>query len=63
MFALGDGITDDLEINKIIGCEKDETNVIEEDLENYAGFFINEAADTLHSTTSSQSSDGRFGNA
>lgn len=46
MLGVGDGITD---------------NVLEEHLENTTCLLVDEARDTFHSTTTSQTSDGRLG--
>ena len=43
MLGVGDGITD---------------NVFQEDLEDTSGFFVDQAGDTLDTTSASQSSDG-----
>lgn len=36
-------------------------NVLKEDLENTAGFFIDETGDTLDTTTASETTNGGFG--
>ena len=46
MLGVGDGITDD---------------VLEEDLEDASGLFVDEAADSLDTSSSRQSSDGGLG--
>ena len=46
MFSVGDSITDD---------------VLKEDLEDTTGLFIDEARDTLDTSTASQSADGGLG--
>jgi hypothetical protein len=38
-------------------------NVLKEDLEHSTGLFIDQAGDTLHTTTTSQTPDSRLGNA
>jgi hypothetical protein len=48
MFGVGDGITDD---------------VLKEDLEDTSGLLIDEARDTLDTSTASQSADGGLGDA
>ena len=45
MLGVGDGITD---------------YVFQEDLEDTSGFFVDQAGDTLDTTSASQSSDGRL---
>ena len=45
-FAVGHGITDD---------------VLEEDLEDTTGFFVDQAGDALDTTTASQTADDRLG--
>jgi hypothetical protein len=47
MFSVGDGITD---------------NVFQEDLEDTTGFFVDETGDTLHTTTTSETTNSRLGN-
>ena len=46
MLGVGDGITDD---------------VLKEDLEDTTGLFVDEARDTLDTTTTCQTADGRLG--
>ena len=46
MLGVGDGITDD---------------VLKEDLEDTTGLFVDEARDTLDTTTTRQTADGRLG--
>merc|ERR1712098_86879 len=46
VFSVGDGITDD---------------VFQENLEDTSGFFVDQARDTLDTTTTSQTTDGGFG--
>ena len=46
MLGVSDGITDD---------------VFQEDLEDTSGFFVDQAGDTLDTTSASQSSDGGLG--
>ena len=46
MFGVGYGISDD---------------ILQENLENSTGFFIDKARDTLYTSTASQTSDGRLG--
>ena len=46
MLGVGDGISDD---------------VLEEDLEDTTGLFVDEARDTLDTTTTCQTADGRLG--
>ncbi len=46
VFAVGDCVTDD---------------ILQENLEDTAGFFVDQARDTLDSTSASQSADGGFG--
>jgi hypothetical protein len=46
VLGVGDSITDD---------------IFQEDLEDSSGFFVDESGDTLHSTTTSQTADGRLG--
>ena len=48
VFGVGDGIPDD---------------VLEENLENSTGLLVDESRDTLDSTTTRQTSDGRLGDA
>ena len=48
MLGVGDGITDD---------------VLKEDLEDTTGLFVDESRDTLHTTTSGKTTDGRLGDA
>jgi len=38
-------------------------DVLEEDLEHPAGLLVDQARDTLHTTTASQTTDGRLGDA
>ena len=47
MLRVGDGITD---------------NVLKEDLEDTTSLFVNETRDTLHTTTTGQTTDSRLGN-
>ena len=46
MLSVGDGVTDD---------------VLEEDLENTTGLLVDETGDTLHTTTTSETTDGLRG--
>ena len=46
VFSVGDGITDD---------------VFQENLEDTSGFFVDQARDTLDTTTTSQTADGGLG--
>ena len=46
MLGVGDGITDD---------------ILKEDLEDTTGLFVDEARDTLDTTTTRQTADGRLG--
>ena len=48
VFGVGHGITDD---------------VLEEDLEDTTGFFVDQAGDALDTPTASQTADGRLGDA
>ena len=48
VFGVGDGIADD---------------VLEEDLEDTAGLFVDQAGDTLDTTTASETADGGLGDA
>ena len=48
VLGVGDGVTDD---------------VLEEDLEDTAGLFVDESRDTLHTTTASETADGGLGDA
>ena len=48
VFSVGDGITDD---------------VFQENLEDTSGFFVDQARDTLDTTTTSQTADGGLGDA
>ncbi|KAF1595939.1 UNVERIFIED_CONTAM: hypothetical protein FQV16_0015762, partial [Eudyptes robustus] len=48
VLAVGDGISD---------------HILQEDFENTTGFFVDEAGDSLHSTTTSQTTDGGLGDA
>ena len=48
VFGVGDGIADD---------------VLEEDLEDAAGLFVDQAGDTLDTTTASETADGGLGDA
>ena len=43
MLSVGDGVTDD---------------VLEEDLENTTGLLVDETGDTLHTTTTSETTNG-----
>lgn len=45
MFSVGDRITD---------------NVLQEDLEHTTGFFVDETGDTLHTTTTGETTDSGF---
>ena len=38
------------------------TYVLQEDLEDTTGLFVNQTRDTLDTTTASKTTDGRFGN-
>lgn len=38
------------------------TYVLQEDLKNTTGLFVNQARDTLDTTTASKTTDGRLGN-
>ena len=46
MFGIGDSITDD---------------IFQENLEDTSGFFINQTRNTLDTTSTSQTTNGRFG--
>jgi len=46
MLSVGDGVTDD---------------VLEEDLENTTGLLVDETRDTLHATTTSETTNSRLG--
>ena len=46
MFGVGNSVTD---------------HVLQENLENTAGLFVDETGDTLHTTTASQTTDGGLG--
>ena len=46
MLSVSNGVTDD---------------VLEEDLEDTAGFFVDETGDTLDTTTASETTDSGFG--
>ena len=48
MLGVGDGITDD---------------ILEENLEDTTGLFVDEPRDTLHTTSASETTDGRLGDA
>jgi hypothetical protein len=48
VLAVGDGVTDD---------------VLEEDLQDTASLFVDQARDTLDATTASQTADSRLGDA
>ena len=39
------------------------TNVLQEDLENTSGLFVDETGDTLDATSTSETADGRLGDA
>merc|ERR1740131_110935 len=47
VFSVGDSVSD---------------HVLKEDLQNTTGFLVDKSRDTLDSTTTSQTSDGRLGN-
>ena len=62
MFCVGDGVADDLErtksATKAMLRRVKRTNVLEEDLENTTGLFVDETRDTLHTATTSETADG-----
>jgi hypothetical protein len=39
------------------------THILKENLKNTTGLFVNEAGDTLHTTTASETANGGLGNA
>ena len=65
MFCVGDGVADDLErtksATKAMLRRVKRTNVLEEDLENTTGLFVDETRDTLHTATTSETADGGLG--
>ena len=62
MFGVCDRITDDLEklLRKSCGQKPEYTNIFQKDLENTTRLLIDQAGDTLHTTSTRKTSDSRL---
>ena len=62
MFGVSDGVTNNLdEDEKEYSTAKTMTHILKENLENTTGLFVDQARDTLHTTTTCETTNGRLG--
>jgi hypothetical protein len=64
MLCVGNRVTDDLVggvSHTVLAMKRINAHIFEEDLENTTGFFIDEAGDTLDTTTTSEAANGGLG--
>ena len=63
MFCVCDGVADDLdsESGRVTSIGETTTHVLEEDLQDTPGLLVDEAGDTLHTTSAGETADGGLG--